>query len=91
MNGKTIYYAIKIEDEYMQGIEPNENYCRSGTAPTMGARYSYSEFKSIWGYDIKLIESLTVASYLKVLFEEYRWNEKELEKIEVIPYYGEKK
>ena len=54
MNGKTIYYAIKIGDEYMQGIEPNENYCRSGTAPTMGARYSYSEFKSIWGYDIKL-------------------------------------
>lgn len=91
MNGKTIYYAIKIGDEYMQGIEPNENYCRSGTAPTMGARYSYSEFKSIWGYDIKLIESLTVASYLKVLFEEYRWNEKELEKIEVIPYYGKKK
>lgn len=88
MNGKTIYYAIKIGDEYMQGIEPNENYCRSGTAPTMGARYSYSEFKSIWGYDIKLIESLTVASYLKVLFEEYRWNEKELEKIELIPYYG---
>ena len=36
MNGKTIYYAIKIGDEYMQGIEPNENYCRSGTAPTMG-------------------------------------------------------
>lgn len=91
MNGKTIYYAIKIGDEYMQGIEPNENYCRSGTAPTMGARYSYSEFKSIWGYDIKLIESLTVASYLKVLFEEYRWNEKELEKIELIPYYGKKK
>lgn len=91
MNGKTIYYAIKIGDEYMQGIEPNENYCRSGTAPTMGARYSYSEFKSIWGYDIKLIESLTVASYLNVLFEEYRWNEKELEKIEVIPYYGKKK
>ena len=91
MNGKTIYYAIKIEDEYTQGIEPNENYCRSGTAPTMGARYSYSEFKSIWGYDIKLIESLTVASYLKVLFEEYRWNEKELEKIELIPYYGKKK
>lgn len=91
MNGKTIYYAIKIGDEYIQGIEPNENYCRSGTAPTMGARYSYSEFKSIWGYDIKLIESLTVASYLKVLFEEYRWNEKELEKIELIPYYGKKK
>lgn len=56
-----------------------------------GARYSYSEFKSIWGYDIKLIESLTIASYLKVLFEEYRWNEKELEKIELIPYYGKKK
>lgn len=88
MNGKTIYYAIKIGDEYMQGIEPNENYCRSGTAPTMGARYSYSEFKSIWGYDIKSIESLTVTSYLKVLFEEYRWNEKELEKIEVIPITG---
>lgn len=91
MNGKTIEYAIKVNGKYMQGIEANEKYNRSGTAPTMGTRYSYSEFKSIWGNDIKLIEPLTVASYLKVLLEEHRWNEKELEKIEVIPYYGKKK
>lgn len=86
MNGKTIYYAIKIGDEYMQGIEPNENYCRSGTAPTMGARYSYSEFKSILGKEIKPIEPLTITNHLKVLLEEYRWNERELKEIEIIPY-----
>lgn len=86
MKGKTIFYAIKIGDKYMQGIEPNENYCRSGTAPTMGARYSYNEFKSILGNEIKPIEPLTITNYLKVLLEEYRWNERKIKKIEIIPY-----
>ncbi len=85
MKGKTIFYAIKIGDKYMQGIEPNENYCRSGTAPTMGARYSYSEFKSILGDEIKPIEPLTITNYLKILFEGYRWNERNVDKIEIIP------
>ena len=85
MKGKTNFYAIKIGDKYMQGIEPNENYCRSGTAPTMGARYSYSEFKSILGDEIKPIEPLTITNYLKILLEEYRWNERNVDKIEIIP------
>lgn len=85
MNGKTIYYAIKIGNKYMQGIEPNENYCRSGTAPTMGTRFSCSEFKSVLGDEIKPIEPLTVANYLKILLEEYRWNERNVDKIEIIP------
>lgn len=85
MNGKTIYYAIKIGNKYMQGIETNENYCRSGTAPTMGTRFSYSEFKSVLGDEIKPVEPLTITNYLKILFEEYRWNERSVDKIEIIP------
>ena len=85
MNGKTIYYTIKIGDKYMQGIKPNENYCRSGAAPTMGTRFSYSEFKSVLSDEIKPIEPLTVANDLKTLLEEYRWNERHADKIEIIP------
>lgn len=85
MNGQTIFYAIKIGNKYMQSVEPNENYCRSGTAPTMSTRFSHSEFKSVWGDEIKPIEPLTVANYLKVLLEEYRWGERITNKIEIIP------
>ena len=85
MNGKTIMCAIKVGDKYMQDIKPNENYCRSGTAPTMGTRFSYSEFKSVLGDEIKPIEPLTITNYLKVLLEEYRWNERNVDEIEIIP------
>ena len=87
MNGKTIKYAIKRGNEYLQRIEANENYSRTGTAPTMGAKHSYSEFVSVWGKELCYIEPLTVSSYLKVLFEEYRWNEKKPKEIKIIPFY----
>jgi len=77
-------YAIKSNDLYLQGIEPNENYCFSGTAPTMGARHSYCEYKTIWGKEIKHFEPLTLASYIKILLEENRWNTKDIKQFEVI-------
>ena len=79
-------YAIKINGQYVHGIEANEHYCPSGTAPTTGTRFSYNEFKTICGDEPKPIEPLTVASYLKTLFEEHRWGGRKPEKIEVIPY-----
>lgn len=53
----------------------------------MGARHCFHEYETIWGDGFKTTEPLTTASYLKVLFEEYRWEEKEPEKIEIIPYW----
>ena len=84
---KTLKYAIKCDGKYLQGIEPNENYSWSGTAPTMGARYCYSEYKTVWGDEFKVAEPLTMISYLRVISEEYRWKEKEAVEIEIIPYW----
>ena len=87
MRIKTLKYAIKCGNKYMQGIEPNEYYSRTGTAPTMGARHCFHEYKSIWGDEIKGTEPLTTVSYLKVIFEEYRWEERDPKEIEIIPYW----
>lgn len=44
---KMPYYAVRISTgEYLQGVDINENYCRTGTAPTMGVRHSFNEFKT---------------------------------------------
>lgn len=70
----TLFYTIRNEHGlYLQGIEPNENYSYTGTAPTMGNRHTPTEYKSVWGNAIKKIEPLTLSSYIKVIFEEYRW------------------
>lgn len=86
MSGKTIKYAIKCGNDYLQRIEPNENYSRTATAPTMGTRYSYNEFNTVWAKELCYIEPLTVSSYLKVVFEEYRWGVKDPKQLELIPY-----
>lgn len=41
-------YAIKRGNRWLQGIKTSPNYVRSGTAPTMGTRYTYSEFQTVW-------------------------------------------
>lgn len=83
----TLKYAILCNEKYLQRIEPNEYYSRSGTAPTMGAKHCFHEYVTIWGDDFKGSEPLTTASYLKVLFEEYRWGEKEPSEIRIVPYW----
>ena len=84
---KTLKYAIKCGDKYLQGIEPNKYYSRTGTAPTMGARHCFHEYETTWRKEFKITEPLTTINYLKVLFEEYRWEEKEPIEIEIIPYW----
>ena len=75
----TIKYFIsrRMRSEYLQGIEPNEFYNSTSTAPTMGARHTYAEYKTIWGREPKAIERLTASSYIKVIMEEFRWGDSE--------------
>ena len=82
---KTIFYNIKRNGKYLQTVEANESYCASGVAPTMGVRHSWSEYKTVWGNEPKNIEPLSVTSYMRILLEEYRWEEKKPTKIEIIP------
>ena len=71
---KTLFYAVRNEHGlYLQGIEPNENYSHTGTAPTMGNRHTPTEFRSVWKSTMKSFEPLTLANYIKVILEEYRW------------------
>lgn len=76
------YYVSAVDadfrEKYLQGIKPNDNYCRSGTAPTMGARHSFCEYKTIWGNRKKYFEPLTLANYIKVIFDENRWETKDV-------------
>lgn len=87
MRMKTLKYAIVCNGKYLQGIKPNEHYSKTGTAPTMGARHCFHEYETVWDSKFVIIEPLTTVSYLKVLFEEYRWKEKEPIEINIIPYF----
>lgn len=80
-----IAYAIKRGNKWLQGVEANEKYCCSATAPTMGNRYAYSEYKTIWGEDQKTFEPLTATGYIKTILEEYRWGDKAAMKFTVVP------
>ena len=80
-----IYYYVKMNGKYLHGIEPNKLYSQTGIAPTMGNRHTPAEYKSIWSSEPKPIEPLTVASYIKVIFEEFRWNDRKPKDIKIIP------
>ena len=69
------YISRKYGTEYLQGAEPNENYSTSATAPTMGTRHTFSEYKTIWDNEPKSFERLTAANYIKILMEEFRWGD----------------
>lgn len=81
----TLYYAIKCGRKYVKGIEPNEKYIKSSTAPTMGTRYAHSDFVTVLSDEIVYIERLTAINYLRTLIEEFRWGDKKPKKIELIP------
>ena len=80
-----VYYAIKRNGKWLQGIEPNANYCKTATAPTMGTRHTFCEYRTIWGAEQKSFERLTAANYIKTLFEEYRWRDKQPSDIKIVP------
>ena len=82
---KTTMYAIKMGSKYLQGIEPNKHYARHGVAPTMGARHCFHEFVSVWGMEPKMFERLTASNYIKIIFEEFRWDERKPAEIKIIP------
>lgn len=80
-----ILYIIYMNGKYLQGIEPNEHYSRTGTAPTMGARHTPAEYKTVWGFKIKAFEPLTATNYIKCIFEEFRWKDRKPADIKVMP------
>lgn len=80
-----IFYKIEMNGKYLQGIEPNEYYSRTGTAPTMGARHTPAEYKTIWGSEIKMFEPLTATNYIKCVFEEFRWQDRKPADLKIIP------
>lgn len=79
-----VKYAIKRNGKWLQDIEPNKNYCCGATAPTMGNRYTYSEYKTVWGTEQVAFERLTATSYIKTLMEEYRWGDKAVSDFKVV-------
>lgn len=81
----SLLYTIKVGNKYIKDIESNENYAFGARAPTMGNCHTNSEFTIILDDEPTLIEKLTVANYLRVLFEEFTWQEKPLNKIIIEP------
>ena len=82
---KTIKYAIRCKDKWLQDIEPNEYYCPSSKAPTMGTRHNASEFKTVWGDNPVYFEKYTVLNCARVILEEQRWEDAPVESFEIIP------
>lgn len=84
---KTIEYCVKHGLSYLQGIEPNEQYCKTGVAPTMGAKHSFCEYKTVWEETPKYFEPITLANYIKVIFEENRWETRDIVSFYVLQKY----
>lgn len=82
---KCVDYAVMINGAYLQGIEANEDYHFGSVAPTMGTPHIYSEYRTIWGNEPMFFEPLTLATYIKTLLEEFRWETKELSHFIVFP------
>lgn len=83
---KIPFYTVRIQTgEYLQGIDINDNYSRSGTAPTLGVRHSFCEFKTIWGMKPKAFDYRTLSGYINVLLNEYQWDERIVYPFVIIP------
>lgn len=80
----TFLYCVKANGKYLNNIEANEHYSASGTAPTMGVRHSFCEYKTIWGKEPKYFEYLTLSNYIKILLEENRWGTRNIKDFKVI-------
>ena len=82
---KQIFYSVRRKDcLYLQGIEPNENYKAGAKAPTMGTPHISADYRSIWGNKEKRFEPLTLTNYLKVIFEEYRWEDRPPDDLKIL-------
>ena len=83
---KIPFYCVRIPTgEFLQGIDINENYSRTGTAPTMGVRHSFCEYKTIWDRRPKAFEYRTLIGYINVLLNEYQWDERIIYPFAVLP------
>lgn len=83
---KPTFYMVKNnKGQFLQGIKINDNYCRTGTAPTMGNRHIPSEYNTVWGDDPKSFEPLTLTSYIKILLEEHSSGDVRAEAISILP------
>lgn len=83
---KMPFYFVRIPSGlYLQGVDINENYCRTGTAPTMGVRHSFNEFKTVWGNKPKAFDYRTLGGYINVLLNEYQWEDRPCDPFAVIP------
>ena len=84
--GKEIKDNFPPLREVLVGIEANEKYCPNSKAPTMGTTHACSEFKTVWSIDeAATFERMTAVNYIKVLFEEFRWGDREPFEITIIP------
>lgn len=83
-----VRYALKRGSKWLQSVDVNENYTPNGKAPTMGDRHTYSEYRTIWGADPVFFERLTLASYIKILCEEYRWGDLKIADFKVVARNG---
>lgn len=85
---KIIRYIIRDRHGYyLQKIEINENYSHTGTAPTMGNLHTPCEYRTVWGHHPCAFEPLTLASYIKILLEEYRWETRQPIPFTVSPWF----
>lgn len=82
---KTIYYGITDGKHWLRDIVPNEHYCSSATAPTMGTRHDASEFRTVWGEEPEKFERLTVINKIKVIMEEQRWGDTNAYQFMIVP------
>lgn len=76
-------YAIKINNQYLNGFEANESYCHSGRVIGNTGLHNESEFNAVLQDEPKLFDSTTCKGYLSTLIETIRWNGLKTSKIEV--------
>lgn len=83
---KMPFYFVRIQSGlYLQGVDINEHYCRTGMAPTMGARHSFNEFKTVWGSKPRAFDYRTLGGYINILLSEYQWEDRLRDPFAVIP------
>lgn len=83
-----LYYEIRRETDglFLQGVEANERYSQTATAPTMGNRHIHAEYSTVWEENRKVFERLTAANYIKIIFEEFRWKDRKPFEIKITPF-----
>ena len=80
-----VRYAIKRGGKFLQDVTANEYYNPYAVSPTMGRPHAHAEYRTVWGKERTAFERLTAAEYIKILMEEYRWEDKSAMDFRVIP------